>query len=180
MGRKILLVSRTVTTLAVQCWLWSCNVPGKAACWRAEYSKRNKVWKNSRGCSLSAVNEIMKVKSLKIQLDSKGLDSNPDTGGMSFSRKWTPELISPTSLENQEKELATSKVQMTSLILDMFFHFLPRSRQTTTTQTCLTLSSISSLSKLPGESQQGRPDQLVEISKDLLLFLSSRKQIPGH
>lgn len=135
---------------------------------------QQEVWKNSR--SLSGVNEIMKMKSLKIQLDSKGLDSNPETGGMSFRRKWTPELINPSSLEHQGKEMATFRVQMISLILDILLKsFLPRSGQTTTTQMCLTLSSISSLSKLPGALQQGHPDQLVQISKDLSLFLSSRK-----
>lgn len=122
----------------------------------------------------------MKIKSLKIQLDSKGLDRNSETAGMSFRRKWTPYLISPSSLENQGKEMGIFRLQMVCLILDAFFHFFPRSGQTITTQTCLTLSDISSLSKLPGESKQGHPDQLVEISKDLSLFLSSRKQIPGH
>lgn len=159
---------------------WSCNISGNLACCRAEFSKRNKVWKISSAWLLSGVNEIMKMKSLKIQLDNKGLDSSAETGGMSFSRKWTPELISPTSLENQGKEMATFRVQMISLMLDIFFHFLPRNRQTTTTQTYLTLSSTSFPSKLPGDSQQGHSDQLVEINKDLPLFLSSRKKIPGH
>lgn len=74
-----------------------------------------------------------------------------------------PNLITPGSLESQEEEMGTFRVQMIQRVLDIFFPLLPKHEQIITTSTCLILSGISSLSKTPGESQQGDPDQLVEI-----------------
>lgn len=89
----------------------------------------------------------------------------------------SPELISPGSLESQGKEMGTYRVQMICVFSDIFTHLLPKSGQLITTGTCPTLNGISSLSRMPEESQQGDPDWLVEISNDFSLFLSSRKQI---
>lgn len=71
------------------------------------------------------------------------------------------------------------RVQMIHLILDMFFHLLPQNGQIIIAKTRLPVNGISSLSKMPGKSQQGDHDQLAEISNDLSLLLSSRKKILG-
>lgn len=85
-ARNLLLVLRTVTITAMQSWLWSCNASGNTTWWRAEYSKKNKVWKNSRGWSSSGVNEIMTNDTVWRSKYLKSLDSNPEMGGIHLSR----------------------------------------------------------------------------------------------
>lgn len=62
-----------------------------------------------------------------------------------------PGLISPGSLQSQGNEMGTFSVQMICLILDIFFHLLPKSGQIITTSGGLTLNDISSLSKMTRE-----------------------------